>query len=243
MSHPFAGHRQNKVEHSRVGHITKGYASGGAVHSDEAEDKAMVKKMVKPSAMRMTGGPVKARADKVNRARGGRTKHGGKHTVNVIVAPGGNKPPMPMMPPPGPPPTATAPMPPRQMMPPPPAGIPGGGPPMRARGGKVDQANKAGAAKQRTMVQHAPGKDDSKDIGRKPVVTKANGGALTGSHGERAKGLPGMFDRTATYNKPSRATGGPISSTKAKMAPHAKSGAGGGLSRLDKQHHPDKYEC
>lgn len=241
MAHPFAEHRQTKVEHSRVGALTKGYATGGAVST---ETTAPAKKSGGPvkGVMRMDGGGVKARADKVNRARGGRTKSKG-HTVNVIVAPGGNKPSMAL---PTPPPVAAAPpMPPRPPMAPPPGmAPPGAGPmpppgmPMRAKGGAVNskdkqvpfkqnvkpdlnlsgndrskksEADKAGAGKGRTMISHDRGKNDGDDIGRKAVITKA--------------------------------TGGPITSRGANMAPHARSGAGGGLSRLDKQHHPAKYEC
>jgi hypothetical protein len=139
MAHPFAGHRQNAVEHKRVSHITKGYASGGSVHSDEAEDKAMVKRMVKKTALRATGGKVVARADRPQRASGGRVKN---KPVNVIVnvAPSKDEgvagaPPIP----PGPPP-----MPPGPPMPPPPGagGPPPGMPPMpppgvRSSGGRA----------------------------------------------------------------------------------------------------------
>lgn len=75
MSHPHNESRDHKVQKSRVAHITRGYASGGAVnvaHEDEAEDKAMVKRMVKKKALRMTGGKVQARLDR--RARGGKIR-------------------------------------------------------------------------------------------------------------------------------------------------------------------------
>lgn len=104
MAHPFNQHRDHKVQHERVSTITKacgGMASGG--HTDVAEDKALVRKMVKQKALRADGGAVKARADRPARARGGRLnrrgKKGAKHTVNVIVAPQhqapGMMPPMP----------------------------------------------------------------------------------------------------------------------------------------------------
>jgi hypothetical protein len=47
MAHPHNEHRQSKVEHARVAHITKGYATGGAVHSDAVEDAKLVKGLVK----------------------------------------------------------------------------------------------------------------------------------------------------------------------------------------------------
>lgn len=214
MSHPFASVRQGKIEHSRVGHITKGYATGGAV----APEPLMPRKKggaVKP-AMRAEGGPVKARGDRPNRASGGRTKGS---VVNVIVAPsGGDKPPMvppmPMpRPPMAPPPMAPPPMPMRakggkvmpfiQKVKPTPADAP-----MRA---KVSQADKPPKAKGATKVSHDAGKLEKPNLDRGAVITKA--------------------------------TGGPISSSKAAMAPHAKGGAGGGKSRMDKQNNPSKYEC
>lgn len=75
MSHPMNESRDHKVQKQRVAHITRGYASGGGVnvaHEDEAEDKALVKKMVKKKAMRMAGGKVNARLDR--RARGGKIR-------------------------------------------------------------------------------------------------------------------------------------------------------------------------
>lgn len=160
MAHPFSDKRQGKVEHSRVASITKGYASGGGVHSDEPADKRLVRKMVKATALKLHGGSVGQRADRPNRAAGGlvnnpmktRSPKRGKKgatTVNVIIAGGGekeSKPPImpPMMPPPKPP---MAGPPPGAM--PPPGGVPmpsGPGlppPPMgRARGGKVAKDEK-----------------------------------------------------------------------------------------------------
>lgn len=153
MSHPFNNIRGSKVAHDRVSQIV-GRASGGSVkHSDEKADKALVKKMVKSIALKGEGDKTKSRGDRVQRARGGRTKAKGggkgKTTVNVIVAPsGGQKPPMPgpmagMGPPP---PMAKPPMPPA---PPPGAGgapgMPPGGLPIpmagRKRGGKVCKAD------------------------------------------------------------------------------------------------------
>jgi hypothetical protein len=131
----------------RMGEFPK-YKRGGKVHDDEAEDKTLVDKMVKPSALR------------AGRASGGRTKGKGKTVVNVIVGGGkgdqGMAPPAaPMVPPP--PPAAPPPPPahppgapmaggPPPMMPPGgapmgPAGAPPGGmppPPMRKAGGRVN---------------------------------------------------------------------------------------------------------
>lgn len=208
--HPFNEHRAHKHEKSRVGHIAKGYASGGAVHHDEAEDKKLIKKMISThdnEATEMAGDKRgKPRADRPNRARGGKVK--GKHkgvNVNVIVAPQGDgaKPPMPMPPPGGPmagPPPGAPPMRP-PMAPPPGVGAPGAMPPpgMRAHGGRAYASG--GAVKSvgmnvGTKVQHSPGKSDGKDIGRGRVVTFRTGGAV-----KRADGgaVDGERDRQKNY--------------------------------------------
>jgi hypothetical protein len=211
MAHPFVEHRQSKVERSRVGHITKGYAAGGAVHSDEAEDKALIRKEVKKTALKVDGKKPKVRADRPGRARGGRApKKSGKTNVNVIVAGHGGQPPAPpMMPPPGlgaaPPPA----MPPRPPMGPPPgavpppglgAGMPPPGMPPRRAGGRAyakGGAVKSGPAwdegrRNGTQVQHTDGKGDGKDIGRGRVVTYKTGGKVESPKGvASATKLPG----------------------------------------------------
>jgi hypothetical protein len=142
MAHPFSNVRQNRVEHSRVASITKGYASGGAVAAAPSSAGVASKKATKATTLRASGGSVKARADRPQRAKGGRV-NSKPVNVNVIVAPQGGKgddagvaglPPMP----PGPPPGAGGP----PMMPPPGAGgPPPGGPPMpppiRSSGGRA----------------------------------------------------------------------------------------------------------
>jgi hypothetical protein len=97
MAHPYHEHMDHKKQKSRVSHIAHHYAHGGAVHGDEKEDKALIRKEVKSSALKhehkthkADGGAVAPRQDKVaRRARGGKVGHKGKgHTsVNVIVAP------------------------------------------------------------------------------------------------------------------------------------------------------------
>jgi hypothetical protein len=96
----------------------KRYARGGGTkHPDEAEDKKLIKKMIREH-------------DDKKFARGGKVKG---NTTNIIIAGGGQKPepvPVPMpgpmaAPPPGPMPGG------------PPPGMPPGPLPMRARGGKV----------------------------------------------------------------------------------------------------------
>jgi hypothetical protein len=112
--------------------------SGGRAHSDVAEDKKLVRKMVKPKALRAAkkvGGALSAALTGGTRPVGDRIarKGGGKTNINIIIGAGkkDDKPPMPPMPPPGAPP-----MPPPGMMKPPmgPPGMPppgaGGPPPM-----------------------------------------------------------------------------------------------------------------
>lgn len=71
MAHPFQHLKAHKVEKSRVSSIAH-RASGGRVHSDEAEDKALIKKAVKGAALKevFSGGKKpKQRADKKKRKR------------------------------------------------------------------------------------------------------------------------------------------------------------------------------
>ncbi len=157
MTHPCAAEAKASGER-----MLKRYASGGAVNSDEKEDRALVDKMVKPSARtgkshggEINGPHAKTRLDK--RARGGRTS--GK-AVNIIISTGGGsaerqqaqqqgmkigaqlaaqKPPMPPgggmppRPPMAPPPGMPPGAPPPGMMPPG-AGMPPGGMPPRPPG-------------------------------------------------------------------------------------------------------------
>ncbi len=71
--------RQSKIERSRVGHITKGYKSGGAVkHSDEKQDRKLVKSMI-DKAIHPEGHKAKHRMDRPKRAKradGGPVKPG-----------------------------------------------------------------------------------------------------------------------------------------------------------------------
>ena len=161
---------------ARAGGIKKGgrvkKASGGEAHSDEKEDRALIDKMVKPSARKAKGGEVVGNTEvtgtrptggRLARKDGGRSGKG-KMNVNIIIAQkpdsamGAGGPPMPpgMPPHPIPPPM----MPPGAMggmpsgMPPmgggaPPmgAGVPPGMPPAlpRAAGGRLFPKMEAGA--------------------------------------------------------------------------------------------------
>jgi hypothetical protein len=258
MAHPFAHARQSKVEHSRVGRMVKGYASGGGVHADEAADRKLVRGMVKGAALKADGEKSKHRADRF--ARGGKVKSkSGKTNVNVIIAPqGGDKVP-PMLPPPGvgaagPPPVAMRPpmapppgvgagMPPPGAMPPP--GIRSSGGRAYAKGGAV----KSGPAweegrKEGTQVQHAPGKNDGKDIGRGKPITYQRGGGVPDSGNRGVADLVSERDAAQQARENAahrlskgvlRKTGGPVySPAKGGMSPKFEGGAGGGLARIAK---------
>ena len=152
MAHPYAAHRQTAKEHSRVGHITKGYKSGGAVHGAKAiGKKALSLHKQEHAELHAEGGKSKHRMDRPKRAKGGsvKGKHNAKTIVNVISGghpAGGAVPAGPPMAPPGPPmgiaPAAMAPPP---MAAKPPMMPPGAGAPppmpMRARGGKIHRAS------------------------------------------------------------------------------------------------------
>lgn len=227
MAHPYAGHKQTSVEHRRVGHITKGYASGGAVRG-YSDDDSKVRKM-SPSLEKEVnpeGGVAKHRMDRPGRAKGGKVKgkHNAKTIVNVITGghpAGGAVPPMPMAPPPAglagavlpPPPMAAKP----PMMPPP--GPPMGGPPpmpMRAKGGRVNEGTKVYEQSKRsgTQVTHDTGKSDLPDMNRKRVVTFKAGGVV----------------------KSFMAGGRVEASDKIAPATELPGGSGGGKARLVKAH-------
>lgn len=187
MSHPFESVRQHRVEKSRAASIAKGHAKGGAVHSDEAEDRKMIKGMVKSGSLKVEGRASGGRLDRPARASGGKVKSG-KTNVNVIIAPqGGGAGAVPPIAAPspiaaGPPPI----MPPRPPMMPPGAAGPlppgaGGSPMMRKSGGRgyagggsvKEQSIRAG-----TPVQHTDGKNDGADIYRGRQITYATGGPV-----------------------------------------------------------------
>ncbi len=191
MAHPMNHLRQSKVEKSRVPHITRGYASGGAVKG--MADKTLTAHRAQHEAMGVDGEKGKRRSDRPNRAAGGRVKKGRNSSKTIInVINGGDKaapPPMPspmgagVAPPMAPPPMAMKPP-----MPGPGPGMPPPGMPMRARGGRigVNTGTKVFEASERagTQVSHDPGKNDTNDEKRpgmkmKPrVVTFATGGGV-----------------------------------------------------------------
>ena len=107
---------------------------GNGKHPDAKEDKALVKKMVKPDALTgkaCSGGAMKRADGGATHAKGGAAKGKGKTNINVVVAPrgGGDRAGMPPVSPmaaaPGAGPMPSRPMPP--VAPPPGPGGPAGG--------------------------------------------------------------------------------------------------------------------
>ncbi len=173
MTHPFSQYRQSKVERSRVGTLTKGYAAGGSVQP--ATTVSRPTKETGGAALAIEGRKSGGRLDKF--ARGGGVKKGSTN-VNVIIAPqGGAAPPMA---PPVPPLAAGPPMPP----PKPPMMPPGGAPMMQRHGGRAYAKGGAVAdgpawkegLRNGTQVQHTDGKNDGADIYRGRQITYAKGG-------------------------------------------------------------------
>ena len=130
----------NKNVKANVGLLSPMKKGGAAKHTDEAEDKKLMHKILKPKAFKAEGGRTMHHADcsckmcsggmaeRAHRATGGRTK--GKTNVNIIISPqsggqgqgvlgagvGMGQPPVPPMMPPMPP--QMPPMPPGGGMPP-----------------------------------------------------------------------------------------------------------------------------
>lgn len=206
MAHPYHEHRQTKKEHSRVGHITRGYAKGGTVKGDKSIGKqALTLHKHEHEALDAEGEGSRHRMDRPKRAKGGKVKgkNSAKTIINVLT--GGHsaaEPPLmappgiggAAMPPPGPPPMMAKPP-----MPSAGPGIPPPGmPPMRARGGKVQTPTGTGVAKNTRDAEKNHGspvfnasmrngtqisgtgnnKDDGKDIGRGRVVSFRTGGGV-----------------------------------------------------------------
>ena len=191
MAHPFASHRQTRVEHARVREITKGYAAGGAVAAPSAPGSQPGTSAVgKRDGGKVEGRASGGRADRpARRARGGRTNAKKGSTVNILI--GSQAPPVPPNGPAGVGAGVAPPMPaPRAPMPMPPPGMgagPGGPPPsIRHDGGRAYASGgriKSGPAweeglKAGTQVQHSGNKSDGKDIGRGKPITYASGGAI-----------------------------------------------------------------
>lgn len=205
--HPYAAHRQGKLEHDRVAKIAG--AKPSAAMKDETGLGSIKRGIQSAKVDRMTTaklgtGAVK-RLDRPQRAKGGRV---GKGTnVNIIIG-AQDKPPMPMA---GPSPLPMPPVPPGPV-----AGPPGAGPgipPMmpHARGGRVAYA-KGGAVKglgkvklegmkNGTQVDHREGKADLGDIRTTKPITYARGGAVPKWLDGGAGSGVGRLEKAEEYGK------------------------------------------
>ena len=210
------------------------YKKGGAVkHSDEAEDKSLIKKMVKGEALkRKEGGgvfsgkgyPFKvpgADGGRTARATGGRTK--GKTNINIIVAAGkGQQPGMPpaggMMPPP-PAPGGR----PVMMPPPPPGGAGAGAPPMPM---PIPMPMPMGGA-------------GGPPPGMPPMPRKAGGRITKTAHSykdmEAGSGSgEGRLQKTEIAKRAMHNSGGKVGHRSYSSYKDMDAGSGGGLGRLEK---------
>jgi len=212
VSHPFQHLRDDG--HNRVSKITHGDNTRTSKHSDVVEDKALIKSMVKPAALKAHGGPAKARLDRPAPAKGGRV---GKTTVNIVIADKGkqDQPMPPMMPPQGaaPLPPPKPPMPPMGGPPgmPPGAGMPPGMP-MRKAGGRVAKKSDGGSlSSTRTFREGIDYSDPDSD---KNYHNKGSRGALDEAIDyARSKSDRSMGDGPTRYNAAlKRKAGGRIKS-------------------------------
>lgn len=217
MTHPFGNIRQHDVERSRVAHISKGYASGGAVTAEAPVNRKSGGRTGAALALKMEGGVAKSRADRPGRAKGGRAPKA-KTNVNVIIAPQG-APNSPAAMGPGLPSPIKPPMPPLAGPPPGPAGMPMPPPGMPPRsmggrtyatGGAVNAGTKVFEASRKagTQVMHSDGKNDGKQLGRGKPVTYATGGPVfasaTGQHGPKFIGGNGGLTRIQEAKRAAR---------------------------------------
>lgn len=207
MAHPYASHRQGKLEHDRVTKIAGG-APSVAMKTENAlgslkrgEQSAKVDRITTAAS----GSGATKRLDKF--ARGGKVAKG--TNVNIIIG-AQDKPPAPAMLPPMPPPMPAPP-------PGPMAGPPGAGPglppmmPPRSAGGRATFA-KGGAVKglgkvkeegmrNGTQVDHRPGKGDLGDIRTKPPITYARGGKVPKFLDGGAGSGVGRLEKAEEYGK------------------------------------------
>jgi hypothetical protein len=202
MSHPYEAHRQTKKEHSRVAHIVKAYAKGGAVHGEKAlVGKVLSAHKAEHAALDAEGPKSKHRMDRPKRAKGGRVgKHGNARTIVNVISGGhpaaGAVPPMPPAMPVGAPPMGVGPAaampPPRPPMAPPPGAGPGMPPPMpmRKSGGRVRRADGGSASAQSTGTKYpnkVPGMTDA-EVDRNNARRPPNDDGSSYVTPQRAKG-------------------------------------------------------
>lgn len=239
MAHPYSAHRQTAKEHSRVGHIVKGYKSGGAVK--EIGKKSLALHKSEHKELDAEGDGAKHRMDRPKRAKGGKVKgkHNARTIVNVITGhPGGGAAPPPMPagiapaemapPPPAPPMAMKPPMPGLGAGMPPPPGMP-----MRKSGGRVQTPAGSGVAKNT--------RDAEKNHGS-PVFNQSirNGTQISGTGNNKSDGKDLDRGRAVSFKSGGKvksfyASGGKVESPQG-VAPATKlpGGGGGGEARLVK---------
>jgi len=213
------------------------YKKGGAVkHSDEAADKALIKKMVKPSARtgKDKGGEVfsgKGYPFKVPGADGGRTARAaggrtgkGKTNINIVIAAGkgpqGGPPAGGMMPPP--PPSGGRPV---MMPPPPPGGAGAGAPPMPM---PIPMPMPMGGAPAGGPPPGMP-----------PMPRKAGGRITKTAHSYKdmeagAGSGEGRLQKTEIAKRSMHNSGGKVGHRNYRNYEDMDAGSGGGLGRLEK---------
>ena len=209
------------------------YKKGGAVkHSDEAEDKSLIKKMVKGEALkRKEGGgvfsgkgyPFKvpgADGGRTARATGGRTK--GKTNINIIVAAGKGQ--QPGMPPAG-------------MMPPPPA--PGGRPVMMPPPPPGGAGAGAGAPPMPMPIPMPMPMGGAPAGGPPPMPRKAGGRITKTAHSYKdmeagAGSGEGRLQKTEIAKRAMHNSGGKVGHRSYRSYKDMDAGSGGGLGRLEK---------
>ena len=190
-------------------------AKGGKVHSDEAMDKALIKKMVKPEARKekMCGGRTK-------RASGGRAK--GKSNINIVIAPQpAAQGPMPMG---GMPPRPPMPMP----MPPAPGGMPPGAMPLGAGGMPmpIPMPMAGGAPAPAPQGAGVPGLPGMAPLPRKSGGRVKSFKDMTAGAGSGEGRL--QKEEMQEYKRTARKAGGKV--------PNMTFGAGSGPGRIEKIH-------
>jgi hypothetical protein len=107
----------------------------------------------------------------------------------------------------------------------------------RKRGGRALSSAWNEGLKHGTKVQHTDGKDDGADIGRKPVITKAKGGAVEGvsvAVAPKERSAPNVSKAVLPKAKSHVRVSQPVPAADPLDRPHFKGGSKSGIGRLEK---------